>query len=205
MNNIDHLVYVCDHLERGIQQINDLLGVAPVISGKHLAWGTHNALLALGSECYFEVIAPDPEQKLEATIFNFQAYTEPKLLTWGYRPNDIYTTHQIGHAHNWPFGNILTGSRSKPDGSSLSWEITDLNTVLFDGILPFLIHWNQSIHPAPSLPQGCRLHSLRAEHPQIGELQSALATLDIDLAISYGETPQLIATIESPKGLVEIR
>jgi len=48
------------------------------------------------------------------------------------------------------------------------------------------------------------LIALRGEHPQPGAVLDALSRIDIRLKVDYGPTPSLIATIETPKNLVEL-
>ena len=62
-NNIDHLVYTSLNLEAGMDKIEQLLGVRPEPGGQHPDFGTHNALLSLGSSTYLEIISPDPSLK----------------------------------------------------------------------------------------------------------------------------------------------
>jgi Glyoxalase-like domain len=55
-NAIDHIVFGCSDLERGMDEIEQLLGIRPVPGGRHIQFGTHNALLSLGPATYLEVI-----------------------------------------------------------------------------------------------------------------------------------------------------
>jgi hypothetical protein len=204
LDKVDHIVYVCDHLPTGIEYIADLFGIAPEISGKHMAWGTHNALLSLGGECYFEVIAPDPDNPVEATIFDFQNKKEDLLLTWVYRPENIQFCYDQGHAIGVPFGKIQSGSRKKVNGSLLEWHISDLSITLADGVIPSLIDWKNSPHPAPHLPQGCTLKNLKAIHPDAKNIKAQMEKLEIAFDLEMGEMPRLIAEIETPKGIVRL-
>src|SRR5690349_1003202 len=79
---VDHLVWATPDLNRGIDQIENLLGVRPTFGGRHLGRGTHNALLALGNDVYLEIIAPDPEQPDPPTprAFGVDGVTEPRLV-----------------------------------------------------------------------------------------------------------------------------
>jgi len=53
----------------------------------------------------------------------------------------------------------------------LRWQFTDPLVPVADGIVPFFIDWGNSPHPAKTTPQGARLISLRAEHPDEERVQ----------------------------------
>jgi hypothetical protein len=46
--------------------------------------------------------------------------------------------------------------------------------------------------------------SLRAEHPEAEQVQRMLRQLGLDLAVTKGARPALIATFDSPKGHVQL-
>jgi len=82
--------------------------------------------------------------------------------------------------------------------------LTDPIRRRFDGIAPFFIDWGTSPHPAADLPQRCALIGLRAEHPEAEKVQAALAGLGLDLPVSTAGRPKLIATVRTPRGIVEL-
>jgi hypothetical protein len=102
-------------------------------------------------------------------------------------------------------GAVASGSRKRPDGVVLSWRYTDPATVVADGLVPFFIDWGTSPHPALTAAKGATLVQLRAEHPEAPRVQKMLDVLGLDLIVSQSSAPAIIATIESPRGRVELR
>ena len=84
LQKVDHLVYGTPDLNRGIEEIEKLLGVRATPGGKHPGRGTHNALLGLGPTTYLEIIAPDPEQPQPKTPrpFGLDGLKQPGLIAW---------------------------------------------------------------------------------------------------------------------------
>ena len=207
LSRIDHLVYAADDLQSGIGAIEALLGVRAVPGGRHAAWGTHNALLALGPRCYLEIIAPDPDVAAppRPRPFGLKAGAAQRLATWVANGTDLATLQASAAAAGVVLGGVLAGERQRPDGSLLRWTLTDPACVLGDGVVPFFIDWGASPHPASALPQGATLVGLRAEHPEPVRVRGMLGVLGLKLAVSSGAAPALVAAIDTPRGRVELR
>ena len=97
----DHLVVAATTLAEGIEYVGDLTGSVPRPGGRHVAMGTHNALLRLGERFYLEIIAIDPEGTKPARPRWFDldhpslvaALAEgPRLIHWVARSDDIERT-----------------------------------------------------------------------------------------------------------------
>lgn len=207
MSEIDHLVYAAPDLEVAVEKLERLLGVRAAPGGRHVRWGTRNALISLGPDTYLEILGPDPEREKPEmpTIFRLDRLDEPRLVTWAAKEADLEGRVETAAAAGVHLGEILAASRERPDGSILSWRLTDPGVVLADGVVPFLIDWGTSQHPAIGAPQGCRLSSLRAEHPDPARAAAMLSAIGSGLPVEAGTVPALIATIRTPAGEVELR
>jgi Glyoxalase-like domain len=205
--HVDHLVYATPELNQGIAQIERLTGVRPMLGGRHAGRGTHNALLALGPDVYLEIIAPDPEQPDPPTprAFGLDGVREPQLVAWAVKTTNVEGVRAHAEANGILLGRVQNGSRQRPDGVTLFWRYTDPATVVADGLIPFFIDWGTSPNPAEMAPQGARLVALRAAHPDAPSVRRQLELLGIELAVQPGPRRELIATIYSPRGHIELR
>jgi Glyoxalase-like domain len=204
---IDHLVYATPDLNRGIDEIEKLLGVRATPGGQHPGRGTRNALLALGPSNYLEIIAPDPEQSSPKTPrpFGIDGLKESRLVTWVAKGTELEQMKREADRNGIELGEVISGSRQRPDGVVLSWKYTNPQTVVADGIVPFFIDWGESPHPALTAARGLSLIQLRAEHPDADRVQQMLRHLGLDLPVQKGSRPALIAVVKGPRGRVELR
>lgn len=203
LKSIDHLVFATPDFQAGVAEVEQRLGVRPSPGGRHPQWGTRNALLSLGGDTYFEVIGPEEGVRLP-TAFQLDRVTRPRLVTWAVKCEDLDGVAGRAADAGIQLGEVTAGSRKTPAGELLSWRFTDPLTVLADGLVPFLIDWGETRNPARSAAPGCTLLHLRAEHPRPERLAAMLAALDIDLPLTKGEKPRLIATIRTPQGEIEV-
>lgn len=204
-NTIDHLVVAARTLAEGIDYVRRRLGVTPQPGGAHLRMGTHNALLGLGSGCYLEVIAIDPDAArpdrprwfgLDEPAVQQALAVRPRLLHWVARSTDLDAALRIDGLDG---GVALDMQRGR-----YHWRIA----VPADGhlpgggVLPTLIEWRGD-HPASALGESaCRLERLDASHPQSGALGGRLTALGLDHALNLapGERAALHATLSTPDG-----
>jgi len=207
ISRVDHLVYATPDLNRGIDEIEKLLGVRAIAGGQHPQWGTRNALIALGPTIYLEIIAPDSEQlqPKDPRPFGIDGLKESKLVAWCVNGRDLERLRSEAVRNGVPLGEVKSGSRRRPDGVQLSWQFTDPSVPVANGIIPFFINWGESPHPARTAANGAALISLRAEHPDVEAVREMLLYLKLDLPVSRGSSPALVAVIESPRGQVELR
>jgi len=207
LTQVDHLVFATPDLELGVNTIEKLLGVRATPGGQHPGVGTRNALVALGPTSYLEIIGPDPEQPTPAgpRRFGIDALKAPRLITWVAKSSALDALSAKAAGFGVPLGSVIPGSRKRPDGVTLSWRYTDPNTVTADRLVPYFIDWGKSPHPSATAARGATLVALRAEHPDAERVQKMLDVLGLDLRVEKGSAPALIATLDSPRGRVELR
>jgi hypothetical protein len=207
LGRIDHLVYATPDLQLGIDAIEKQLGVKATAGGQHPGLGTRNALVALGTTSYLEIIGPDPEQPKPSgpRRFGIDDLKTPRMVRWVVKSNELPAVAEKAAKSGVTLGPIASGSRRRPDGVVLAWRYTDPAVVVADGLVPFFIDWGTSPHPALTAAKGARLTQLRAEHPDAPRVQTMLDALGLDLKVSQASAPAIIATIDSPLGRVQLR
>jgi Glyoxalase-like domain len=206
MNRLDHLVYAAPDLRVAVDRLAARTGVAATPGGRHVGAGTHNALLALGADTYLEIIAPDFDQPPPARPrpFGLDTLTAARLVTWALKAPGIEAQVATARAAAYDPGIVTSMSRARPDGVRLMWRLTLTPRLPGDGLVPFLIDWGTAPHPAAGAAGGCTLVELRAEHPEPAIIRPLLSALNADLALSHGPAPALIATLETPRGRVQL-
>ncbi len=207
LKQVDHLVLATPNLAEGIDEIERLLGVRAMAGGQHLRWGTRNALVSLGGRVYLEIIGPDPDQPGFAgdRVFGVDQLDRSKLVTWAAKGTNLEEVVERAKQRGQDLGDVQEGARERADGELISWRLTDPYRTGNDGIRPFLIDWGSTAHPAPTLPTGCVLLGLRAEHPYPRKVRADLAELGLEIEIDQARQPALVATVGTPKGKVELR
>lgn len=204
----DHLVYVTSDVDATTDELENQFGVRPAGGGVHVGRGTRNTLLALGNEIYLEVLGPDQNQEIQQPSSRFPK--QALLRTWAVKAPQIENSVRTARSLHYDPGDVDTMSRKRPDGVQLEWRLTSgggggLGTKGIVEFIPFLIDWDTTEHPSSSAPTGCELISLRAEHPDPSSIIQSLHAINVELEIEVGDSPVLIATIETPKGTVELR
>lgn len=206
INDVDHLVYASPDLRTGVERIETLLGVRATPGGQHPGAGTRNALVALGPNCYLEIIGPDPDQPEpeKPRMFGIDDLSGPRLVTWAARSTNLEELGAGALPQGVKLGEISSGNRTTPEGVRLAWRFTNPRTVIAGGIVPFFIDWGETLHPAQTAGQGAALVDLRAEHPNAEEVQKTLRSLGLRISVVRQPDAALVATIESPRGTVEL-
>jgi Glyoxalase-like domain len=207
---LDHLVVAAATLADGIEYFAEIAGVAAQPGGKHVAMGTHNALVRLSAETYLEIIAIDPEGAkparprwfgLDNIALQAELTERPRLIHWVARTTGI---ERAAEACAIPLGTVHPMARG-----SYRWRMTipDDGALPAKGIVPTLIEWDVAQHPAESLPtSNVSIAGLAAAHPDPAAIRAALATLGLDgiLPVTYDRDSRLAAMLRTPRGIVTL-
>lgn len=207
LGRIDHLVFAAPDLDLGIEEIERVLGIRAAIGGRHPAWATRNAVLALGPRSYLEIIAPDPSQVPAdgPRPFGLDTRSACGLVAWAARAERLAELRFDAARAGIELGQVMAGSRELPGGGRLAWELTDLRQVTAEGLAPFFIDWGRSVHPAARAPAGAVLTGLAAQHPDPERVRKVLRRIGVGLSVDAGPAASLIATIDCPNGRVRLR
>ncbi|HJU65606.1 MAG TPA: VOC family protein [Gemmatimonadaceae bacterium] len=203
---IDHIVYAAPDLDQAVARVERLLGVRATAGGSHPGLGTRNALISLGPRVYLEIIAPDPAQPAppQPRVFGIDSLAEPRLVRWVAAGTDLATIVRHARTVGVDLGDVSAGSRRRPDGVQLTWQLTDPGVVLGDGLVPFFIDWANTPHPAASAAKGATLVELRVEHPEPERINGIYRTLGLPITVRRGAAARLVAVIDGPRGRIEL-
>jgi hypothetical protein len=204
-SELDHLVVASARLEAGVDWVEERLGVRPQPGGKHVAMGTHNALLKLGPRTYLEVIAVDPDAEapkrlrwfsLDEPAMRSRLAAGPALITWVLRCDSL----AAACARVPDLGEILSMSRG-----DFHWKIAvpESGNLPWGGVLPAAIQWDAradgaEMHPCDRLPDsGCELLELRLAHPAAVLGKAGILAMFRELRV--------VGPVELKSGPVEIK
>lgn len=197
---VDHLIYAAPDLATAVADLEGRFGIRARAGGKHVGRGTHNALLALGPRTYLEIIAPDPDQHDPPVPrpFGIEGVIGGKLVGWALACDDIDRAVAEARGHRYPLGEVTDGHRVGPAGTVLRWRAAGVARA--DDLVPFLICWGGTEHPAITAPRGLVLKSVQIEHPDPSSLAPLLMALGADVEVRQGQAPALMACLSGPNG-----
>jgi hypothetical protein len=204
---LDHLVVAAATLADGIDWVAAMTSAVPVPGGRHVAMGTHNALLRLSESTYLEIIAIDPDGAkparrrwfdLDDIALQAELTEQPRLIHWVARTDDIEAACT---ACPLPLGKIHALQRGH-----YRWRITipDDGSRPGRGLVPTLIQWDVPTHPAATLPKSnATLAQLAGSHPDPAPLRAALAALGLAnaIAITFDRETRIAAMLRTPRGM----
>lgn len=204
---LDHIVYAAPELDVARNDLEKRLGVRASPGGRHPGLGTRNFLLALSDGAYLELIGPDLESPAPGRErpFGIDTLDVGRVVTWAVRAPDLDALVASARAAGYDAGRVVPLRRTTPSGQELEWRLTLRASPGGDGLVPFLIDWGGSPHPAATSARGCSLVELRGEHPDPERVRRELAILGAELCVTQAPAVALIVDLDTPNGRVELR
>jgi catechol 2,3-dioxygenase-like lactoylglutathione lyase family enzyme len=205
MTVIDHFVIAAPDLDDAVTWFADLTGVTPSAGGAHPGVGTRNALVALDDRTYIELIAPDPAQPSPqgSRPFGIDGLTVPTLTAFAVAPDDIEdAVAKLRTDAGIDLGSVSAMSRRRPDGVELAWRLTRHAAPAGGPLVPFLIDWGDSPHPAATAASGCSVSSVALRSPDAASVAAALTLIGLEIPVEEAAEPEIQLSLESPRGTV---
>ncbi|WP_349826587.1 VOC family protein [Brevibacterium litoralis] len=229
---LDHLVLAVPDLAAGVHDFTARTGIVPTYGGAHEGRGTANYLVGLdptgtaaeapstpdgtaagtdaGAEdrplMYLEIIGPDLEQDVPEgapLAFGLEAITEPTLVTWAVHPAGFDDRVADARTAGVDFGVVNDMSRRTPAGDLLEWRLTQRLPLPQEGVQPFLIDWQDSVHPALGEIGRMGLDVFEVRTPVIESTTKALEVLGAaDTTVVDADAFALRATLSGPAGSI---
>jgi len=227
---VDHLIVMAASLDQGVAWCEKILGITPGPGGEHPLMGSHNRLFSVASAAfprtYFEIIAIQSgviptraagKQRwfdMDDPLLQSRLAREgPQLLHFVASVPGVIKAVKALATLGLDRGAVVQASR-QTDNGLLSWHMTvrDDGQRLFYGGLPTLIQWGDTTadptlaaHPLEAMPDsGVKLLALQMQHPRPDTLQKAYEAIGLTGIDVQPGAPNLLATLQTPRGLVRL-
>ncbi|MGB3468446.1 MAG: VOC family protein [Cyclobacteriaceae bacterium] len=203
---IDHIVYAVSELEAGMDHIEDCLGVRPVYGGKHPQQGTHNAIVAIGQSQYLEILAPDPDNDSipPPRWMGIDRPGKDEITRWALKSDNINRDVKILGTLGETYLHTKEGQRMTATGDLLKWQLSMPSASPRIDVVPFLLDWGASQHPATGLDQLCKIISFDIYHTETAKINRVLQQLGSEPLLLPSEHTTMHLTLNCPKGLVTL-
>ncbi len=184
---MDHIIYAVDDLEAAGRRFYEEFGLGSAEGGRHPAWGTANRIVPLGNAYLELVTVVDSDQ---AALSDFGRAVSKALATREGLVGWVVATDDVGAVARRLRLEVVGGSRTRPDGTTLSWQLAGVDS-LETGALPVFIEWSGSdeLHPGRAeahhrlTPTGFAWVEVAADEQS---LRSWLGAVDFDVRIVEG-------------------
>lgn len=202
---LDHLVFATRDLHRSSTWLADVTGVTPSPGGPHVDRGTRNELVALGDGAYLEIIGPDPGQPEpgEPRPFGLDVLTRPGLVAWCVRTTDLAAFLRQVEGDEPHYTPSIPMTRRAP-GGVLSWTLTLPTDDNPGGVVPFVIDWGDTPHPADTTEARLDLVDLSLVHSDPRALSETVERLGVSVPVVRGPQSGVRAVVRGPAGEVEL-
>jgi hypothetical protein len=156
VTRIDHVLFAVQDFAEGTARLRVDHGLGAVEGGRHSGWGTANWIVPLGTS-YLELIGVVDPANASGNPFGRRVQQViadgDGPFAWCVTPADFdATVARLGLEPG-------SGSRRRPDGVTVSWQMAGLDIALADPSRPFFLAWDvrPEDHPGRAIA-GHRVH-----------------------------------------------
>jgi Glyoxalase-like domain len=205
---VDHVLYAVRDLDAASAAFAERHGLASVPGGRHPSWGTANRIVPLGRPAYVELIAVADPEAAAASDFGrgvlAAVETGQRLAGWAVATDDLDgVARRLGLE-------VSCGSRTRPDGTTLTWRLAGVPRAMATGAFPFFIQWEgpRDLHPgaAPAdhrvTPAGIARVEVTGDER---ELRAWLGDEGLPLGIAPGPPGLRSVAIATDRGEIVVR
>lgn len=204
---LDHAILAVRNLDEAGAEIEGRLGFGSLPGGTHPEWGTGNRVVPFGST-YLELMAVVNASAAAGSWFGRHVADTvaegERLLGWVVATDDI---EAIGKRLGLE---VSSGSRARPDGSTLTWRLAGLERAMASNALPFFIEWDgpAEAHPGAAAvehrrrPQGISWIEVSANE---SELRDWLGPAELPLRLVAGPSSLRAVGIATEEGEMVVR
>jgi hypothetical protein len=202
---IDHIVYVTSNLEQSVDEFGSHLGIEIHHGGVHPEKGTHNALFRIGTKSYFEILAPLPDSGIKPEwLGSYDTNFERVSAICVVSDNLKEDVKQLSSLSEKKY-EIVEGRRQTADQKMLQWKLGIHDALKYIDEYPFLIDWGNSSHPSATLESNVELKRLEIHAPDPDKVKILYPEIPGTTMIFKPGKPSISVTLQSPKGLFEIK
>jgi len=203
---LDHILLGVPDVPSAVDDFERVTGVRPVTGGDHPNFGTSNALVSFSDGTFFEIIGPGPTVEGNNLGGQMAMLGERRLIAFAMACSNLEAVAERvrsgGFEAHGPFG----GSRTRPDGDEIDWQMLLIGGHNFGDFVPFLIDWGDTPHPATTSPTGLSVERFEIRHPEAGVLRQIYRDLlGADLVVVQADHAMLDLVMDTPKGRVAFR